>query len=953
MEPVTANVTLKGKDGTVNVKATKVNFSANRCFLYDGGEEDKRCLEILAGQLAVMPDMAFYGTGKLFNYLLDHQPGLRRHVKYIIDDDATLVGTKISGITVYSPDTLPQDVKTVFLCETLTVRVVRMKKRLRFGLNIVTPDILKNASWQELPSRSWKPFVDSIYPIDIPEIEFAQGQDLILIDCPSRNMALMPNGLAYVHNALKETGIKFQTLDLDIILYHRFHTYRLFDAPDTLIAPNGYEVPEDPWLAEYCEEWTKHKLIDYFLAEIHEITGALIKAKPKILALSLQACNLAFAREVVRTVKEALPETVILVGGYSCYQPSIGRRAFPESDYMIIGEADLTIGPLVKKLAAGERPINQSGIYSRYDSPDYVFKPGNAPQDLDALPMIKYDWFKDLSVYRNHNHYRLTPIIASRGCRWSKCNFCAERLFWRHRSPNLVVDEFEWLADNGCDLFMFNESDLNGSIENLLQICDEIIRRKLKIRLSGQLRIHKNIDRAFCDRLRKAGFVSLRFGVDAWAENTLRLQKKGYTLPVISENLKACHEAGIYIEVNTVIGVPGETDDDIKETIELTIANKPYIGRIASINPLVLFIGSVYWDEPEKHNIHFRTDKKELYEKYPSVIPSNLWYSDKPYIDEHVRQERFKRIVLELQKNGFDLSDYARKVVEDVKSGKGAEKSARPDADDFQIATEQDKTKEQSSVVAQDAARLFSGKKYFIIKLEGDFYGIDDTGQIDVNSLAEGVYVKKTFEAATPARFTPQKLKHYLSRSLQILRAEGAGALVRKFKTRLRNQEKPPMKERFVIDSTGVSKLEKNHPVAMHMINDGFNGFNIIKAGSSFFGIKHGYPFDFEMANAGETEQGTCFKGSTIKEVEKLILTEIKSTGGFNSEKDHPVAMQMINGGFNGFNIIQAGSSFFGVKHGYPFDLERANAGETEQGIWLKGGTVKEVEDLILASLKK
>jgi hypothetical protein len=252
-----------------------------------------------------------------------------------------------------------------------------------------------------------------------------------------------------------------------------------------------------------------------------------------------------------------------------------------------------------------------------------------------------------------------------------------------------------------------------------------------------------------------------------------------------------------------------------------------------------------------------------------------------------------------------------------------------------------------------DVARLFSGKKYFIIKLEGDFYGIDDAGQIDVNSLAEGVYVKKTFEAATPARFTSQKLKHYLSRSLQILRAEGAGALVRKVKTRLRKQEKPPMKERFVIDSTGVSKLEKNHPVAMHMINDGFNGFNIIKAGSSFFGIKHGYPFDFERANTGETEQGICFKGSTIKEVEKLILIETNSVGGSNSDKNRPVAMHMVCDGFNGYNIIKAGDSFFGIKHGYPFDYEKADAGETEEGICFKGGAVKEVENLILASLKK
>src|SRR5574337_131077 len=88
------------------------------------------------------------------------------------------------------------------------------------------------------------------------------------------------------------------------------------------------------------------------------------------------------------------------------------------------------------------------------------------------------------------------------------------------------------------------ESDLNGMPEALLEICGEIIRRGLTIKLTGQLRVHKGSGREFFDRLKKAGFVSLRFGVDAWSENTLRLQQKGYTPEMISQNLKDCSEAG-------------------------------------------------------------------------------------------------------------------------------------------------------------------------------------------------------------------------------------------------------------------------------------------------------------------------------------------------------------------------------------------------------------------------
>ena len=163
---------------------------------------------------------------------------------------------------------------------------------------------------------------------------------------------------------------------------------------------------------------------------------------------------------------------------------------------MCIGKSDLTVGPLVKQLVAGERPIDQPGVLSRYDTPDRLFVPAPMQHNLDQLDFPRYEWF-DLSIYRNYNGYQLVPVIASRGCRWSRCTFCAERFYWRIRSAQNFVNELEWLVDQGCTLFMFNESDLNGMPEKVIEICDEIIRRDIRVRLTGQLRIQKTSDGPF------------------------------------------------------------------------------------------------------------------------------------------------------------------------------------------------------------------------------------------------------------------------------------------------------------------------------------------------------------------------------------------------------------------------------------------------------------------------
>ncbi|MBI2358800.1 MAG: cobalamin B12-binding domain-containing protein, partial [Deltaproteobacteria bacterium] len=390
-------------------------------------------------------------------------PDLTGHVKCIVSIEPRDNITSHNLITI-SPGELPTAVKNVFLCELLTEPRLQMRGRLPSSVNIVEPTILAEVAAEAIPARGWVPLPRNIYPIDLPQIQFKKGMDLILLDCPSRNLALMPNGLAYVNNALKKTSVSYQIFDLDIVAYHRFHLRRLFDMGGRITLPSGRVLPEDPWQAEHYDVWTMaagsaghNEILEFFRPLINETVARLVEARPKILGLSIQQCNEAISREIVRGLKAKRPETVILVGGFSCYNADIGLRAFPECDYMCMGEADLTVGPLVEALARGERPFNQAGVLSRFDKPEALFIPAPMVHDLDQIDFPKYEW-SNLRLYRNYNDYQLTPIIASRGCRWSRCTFCAERFYWRIRSAQNFVDELQWLVDQGCYLYMFNES---------------------------------------------------------------------------------------------------------------------------------------------------------------------------------------------------------------------------------------------------------------------------------------------------------------------------------------------------------------------------------------------------------------------------------------------------------------------------------------------------------------
>ncbi|MBI5673499.1 MAG: B12-binding domain-containing radical SAM protein [Nitrospirae bacterium] len=725
MTDTSVTLTLEKGRATAKVEGTRVTFSPHQCFAFDSGSDDVACLRALGAHLMTLPGLTLVGSKRFVEYLLQHVHGLNGRILGVVLYENFSETHQLHGLASINLGALPVETQTAFLCETLALSRMQMMKQLPQSVTIVDLTVLAEVAPGVIPARGWTPLPRNIYPIELPEIQFRKDLDVAIVDCPSRNLSLMPNGLGYLNNALKKTAVSFQIVDLDIISYHRFHIHRLFDMGGRITLPGDVVLPEDPWQAEHYDLWTatgggasgptgRNEVLEFFRPVIDETIAALVAARPKVLGLSIQGCNEAAARAVALGVKAQLPDITIVVGGFSCYNADVGLRAFPECDYMCIGEADLTAGPLLEALARGEQPFNQPGVLSRFDTPDYSYIPAPMIHNLDQIEFPKYEWC-DLSVYRNFNDYQLTPIIASRGCRWSRCTFCAERFYWRIRTKENFVDELEWLVGQGCHLFMFNESDLGGMPERVMEICDEIIRRGLhrKVKLTGQLRVNRKQNRAFFEKLREANFVALRFGIDAFSERTLRLQMKGYTTDMITQNLKDCWEVGIFTEVNWVIGVPGETDQDVEEGIDLILKNRKYIGRLANINPLILVNGSVYWIDPASHNIVLKESQEAMYEKYPRALPADQWHSTDPYIDAQVRKERFERIVLALYDAGFNVGAWAHRVIEDVKFNRDKARTGSANGDaisagEFEVAGGKDAGNIPSPTEAERALEVAS-----------------------------------------------------------------------------------------------------------------------------------------------------------------------------------------------------------------------------------------------------
>lgn len=505
----------------------------------------------------------------------------------------------------------------------------------------------------------------NIYPLCVPVARVRPDLDFLLIHLPPFD-GLIPNGLAYVHNALLRSGVRCQTLDLNLLVFHRYNQRR--GLGNVVVTTADGNAIDSLWGIDDHSEWERPDVVNYFWEEIGDVVRQIAARRPKAVGLSVHANNRLLSKRFVRELRAAAPEVLIVVGGYDCAHRETGPWIFPDFDYMAIFEADLTIGPLVQAIAREERPKDLPGIVSRFDSPDRVWEYAPLVADLDSLDYPRYQWMNP-ELYRAlcQHPSNVLPIAASRGCNWGRCRFCAECFPFRQRAPRKVADEIEEWSHRGVRMFYFFESDVNGDPAALYELCAELIGRNLPVILSAQLRIEKRCDRPFFEHMRRAGFVRVRFGVDGWSDHSLQLQRKGYNMALVAQNLRDCTAAGLKPGVNLVVGVPGETEQDVDQSIANLIACREHFNALEYINPLQLRCGSEYFRHADEYKIRFRVDRETILHDYGGYVPQEMWYSEDPYIDHQVRLARLDRICSALQAGGVNMDGPGAALVAKLK----------------------------------------------------------------------------------------------------------------------------------------------------------------------------------------------------------------------------------------------------------------------------------------------
>ena len=312
-----------------------------------------------------------------------------------------------------------------------------------------------------------------------------------------------------------------------------------------------------------------------------ETIGRLEKLNPDILGISAMTPEINSAARVAAELKSRIPGVTTVIGGaHAISIPEGTLEEFPQFDILVNGEGELTLLELSRTLENGGSLEGVKGILYRENGTIRTTPPREYIEDLDSLPMPAWDRFEKRPPF----YY----ILSCRGCPFN-CAFCMTILGkkQRQRSPENVVDEIQWLADNrGMTDMTFLDGTFTLHRERTNRLLDLLIERGLhrRVRWIAQTRVDR-VDEDLFVKMKEAGCYKIEFGVESGNEKILKIIKKRISLEQVEEAVRLAKKASLQTACSFILGHPYETRETLKDTIDFITKLNPHSVSVGIMVP--------------------------------------------------------------------------------------------------------------------------------------------------------------------------------------------------------------------------------------------------------------------------------------------------------------------------------------------------------------------------------
>lgn len=303
-------------------------------------------------------------------------------------------------------------------------------------------------------------------------------------------------------------------------------------------------------------------------ASINLLNVILQKFEPQIVGISMLTFSSVDALKIAELVKNFNQNIIIIVGGvHATFLPfQMLENSF--IDIVVLHEGEITFLEIINKLENNDDLSKVKGIVYRDDNNKIITtQKKKYIENLDVLPFPKWN-----NIYPRFNsrYYNKIPIQTSRGCNYN-CIFCSTTKMsgdkLRLRSIKNVVDELEYQKHKlKLNSFNFVDDTFTAFPKRTLELCDEIIRRKLDINWGCLTRVDK-LSMPILKKMRESGCDTVCIGIESGMQTTLNKINKKITITQIKEAVNNIKKSEIRVKGSFIIGYPWDTKETVNKTI--------------------------------------------------------------------------------------------------------------------------------------------------------------------------------------------------------------------------------------------------------------------------------------------------------------------------------------------------------------------------------------------------
>lgn len=353
--------------------------------------------------------------------------------------------------------------------------------------------------------------------------------------------------------------------------------------------------------------------------DFKDVEKELLKRKPDLVALTVLTPTIGRALETAQVVKETLPDSIVVMGGYHPTFNFIETLEDENVDIVIRGEGEYVMLNLVQALENQSSLHDVKGIvFEDKNSKEIVVNP-EAPliQDLDELPFPALNLLPMKKYRLLDMDTHMTTMITTRGCPM-QCSFCSSAAMHgkkiRERSVENIVDEIEYLKTNyDIDTIAFMDDTFTLKKRKVMAICDEILKRNIEIMWGCTSRVD-TLDEKLLKKMKEAGCITIFIGVESADQQQLDNMCKNTTIAKIENAFKIAHKLKIRTIASVALGMPGDTKEIMNKTVKFVHKLKPNYAIYSLATP---YPGTRFYKEAFEKNLI----KIKDWSKYTLITP--------------------------------------------------------------------------------------------------------------------------------------------------------------------------------------------------------------------------------------------------------------------------------------------------------------------------------------------